>query len=204
MKKLGTFLAVAATALFAFAFTAGAMLEIGQKAPLSDTKMTDVSGKEYSLNDLKKENGLLVVFSCNTCPFVLGWEDQYPELGKLTKKNKIGMMLINSNEAKRGNEDSMTEMKDHYQDAGYNTPYVIDENHKLADAMGAKTTPHVYLFNKNMELVYRGAINDKFENKEKTATKFYLNDAMEQLVKGEKIENPVTTERGCSIKRVKA
>jgi len=166
--------------------------------------MKDISGKSLSLNDAKGENGLLVIFSCNTCPFVLGWEDQYPELGKLSKENKIGMVLVNSNEAKRAGEDSMEEMKKHFETAGYNTPYVIDADHKLADAMGAKTTPHVYLFDKDMTLVYRGAINDKYENKEKTATKFYLNDAIAQLVKGKKIDNPVTTERGCSIKRVKS
>ena len=190
--------------VFSLAFTAGSMLEIGDKAPLTDTKMMDVSGKKYSLNDLKKENGLLVIFSCNTCPFVLGWEDTYPELGKLTSKNDIGMVLVNSNEAKRDNEDSMEAMKEHFESAGYNTPYVIDENHKLADAFGGKTTPHVYLFNEDMELVYRGAINDKYENPDKKATKYYLNNAIEQLANGEKIDTPVTTERGCSIKRVKA
>lgn len=204
MKRLSTLLAVSATALLTFAFTANNMLEIGEKAPLADSKMADVSGKSVSLNDIKQENGLLVIFSCNTCPFVLGWEDQYPELGKLSKKNNIGMVLVNSNEGKRTGDDSMEEMKAHYDDAGYNTPYVIDENHKLADAMGAKTTPHVYLFDKDMKLVYRGAINDKYENKDKMATKFYLNDAIAQLVKGESIDNPVTTERGCSIKRVKS
>ena len=204
MKRLSTLLAVSATALLTFAFTANNMLEIGEKAPLADSKMADVSGKSVSLNDIKQENGLLVIFSCNTCPFVLGWEDQYPELGKLSKKNNIGMVLVNSNEGKRTGDDSMEEMKAHYKDAGYNTPYLIDENHKLADAMGAKTTPHVYLFDKDMKLVYRGAINDKYENKDKMATKFYLNDAIAQLVKGESIDNPVTTERGCSIKRVKS
>ena len=204
MKKLSYLLAIAATAVFAFAFTNNAMLNIGEKAPLADVKMKDVSGKSLSLNNVKGENGLLVIFSCNTCPFVIGWEDQYPELGKLSKKNDIGMVLVNSNEAKRTGDDSMDEMKSHYEDMGYNTPYVIDQNHKLADAMGGKTTPHVYLFDKDMKLVYRGAINDKYENKDKVATKFYLNDAMAQLVKGEKIDNPVTTERGCSIKRVKS
>lgn len=204
MKKLSYILTIAATAVFAFAFTNNDMLSIGEKAPMADVKMKDVSGKSLSLNDIKNENGLLVVFSCNTCPFVLGWEDQYPELGKLTKKNKIGMVLVNSNEAKRTGDDSMEEMKAHYENAKYNTPYVIDGNHKLADAMGAKTTPHVYLFDKDMNLVYRGAINDKYENKEKTATNFYLNDAIGQLVKGKKIDTPLTTERGCSIKRVKS
>lgn len=204
MKVFKHAFVASAIAAFTMAFTAGNMLEVGEKAPLADTKMADVSGKSLSLNDIKQENGLLVIFSCNTCPFVLGWEDTYPELGKLTSDNKIGMVLVNSNEAKRDNEDSMEAMKEHFKSAGYNTPYVIDENHKLADAFGGKTTPHVYLLNGNMELVYRGAINDKFENPDKKATKFYLNDAIEQLANGEKIDTPVTTERGCSIKRVKA
>lgn len=201
MKK--SLVALALSIGMLYSFTTGNMLEIGEKAPLAEIKMQDVSGKNFSLNDLKKENGLLVIFSCNTCPFVLGWENEYPDLGKLTSKNKIGMVLVNSNEGKRKDEDSFEAMKVHYEEAGYNTPYVMDSKHKLADAFGGKTTPHVYLFDAEMKLVYRGAINDKYENKEKKATKLYLEDAIKQLVQGEEIEIPVTIERGCSIKRVK-
>lgn len=204
MKKIGLIVLAFVGIMAAVAFKGNQMLEIGSKAPLADVKMKDVSGKMLSLEDLKKENGLLVIFSCNTCPFVLGWEDQYPELGKLTAKNEIGMVLINSNEGKRKDEDSLEAMKKHFREAGYNTPYVIDGNHNLADAFGAKTTPHVYLFDSNMELVYRGAINDKYENKEATATRFYLNNAIDQLMNGEEITLPATQERGCSIKRIKA
>lgn len=203
MKKLG-FLALALALTATFAFKGNEMLTIGSKAPLADTKMKDVSGKMLSLKNVKKENGLLVIFSCNTCPFVLGWEDNYPELGEMTKANNIGMVLVNSNEAKRTNEDSFEAMKKHYEEAGYNTPYVVDTDHKLADAFGGKTTPHVYLFNSDMELVYRGAINDKYESRTETASKYYLKDAIKQLLSGEKIEQPTTQERGCSIKRVKA
>ncbi len=203
MKKIGL-AAMALVIIATLAFKGEEMLSIGSKAPLTDVKMKNAAGPEMSLADAKKENGLLVVFSCNTCPFVIGWEDTYPELGEMTKKNKIGMVLINSNEAKRDNEDSFEAMKKHYADAGYNTPYLVDKDHILADAFGGKTTPHVYLFNNKMELVYRGAINDKYENKEKKATKTYLNDAINQMVKGEKIATPTTQERGCSIKRVKA
>ncbi len=203
MKKLGL-AALALIIVASVAFKGEEMLSIGSKAPLTDVKMKNVAGADLSLKDAKMENGLLVVFSCNTCPFVIGWEDTYPGLGELTKKNKIGMVLINSNEAKRGDEDSFEAMKEHYKEAGYNTPYLVDTDHKLADAFGGKTTPHVYLFNSKMELVYRGAINDKYENREKEVTKTYLNDAIGQLAKGEKIATPVTQEKGCSIKRVKA
>ncbi len=191
--------------LTGFAPADGEMLEIGQKAPLVTYPMEDVmTGKTLALKDIKRENGLLVIFSCNTCPFVLGWENEYPGLGEITKKNKIGMVLVNSNEAKRSDDDSADEMRKRYKDAGYNTPYVIDKDHKLADAFGGKTTPHVFLFNKNLELVYRGSINNKYEERGSEADKFYLNDALNALVKDQKIEPATTRQIGCSIKRVKA
>lgn len=177
---------------------------LGDKAPLVDLKMTDVSsGDKVSLQDLKQENGLVVIFSCNTCPFVLAWEEEYPVLGKLCAANQLGMVLINSNEAKRKGEDSHSAMKEHYQKAGYNTPYVVDTNNKLADAFGAQTTPHVYLFNSDMELVYRGSINNKFEDRDKTADKFYLEDAIRSLISKKAIDPADTREIGCSIKRTK-
>lgn len=206
MKLLRTTPVLAALVLIVMAFSpAGSGIAIGDKAPLSDLKMKDVaSDKMLSLKDLARENGLLVIFSCNTCPFVLAWEDQYPKLGELSAANKVGMVLVNSNEAKRKDEDSMTAMKEHYGKSSYNTPYVIDADSQLADAFGAKTTPHVYLFNKDMELVYRGSINDKFEDREKTASKFYLENAIRSLAAGRNIDPADTREIGCSIKRVKS
>jgi len=184
------------------AFRPNEILSLGKMAPLVDLAMADIGGDKRTLSDLKKENGLLVVFSCNTCPFVLAWEDQYPALGELTNKYDIGMVLVNSNEKKREGDDSMEEMKKHAAEMNYNTPYIIDANSKLADAFGAKTTPHVFLFDENMKLVYRGSINDKYENKSKEATKHYLKDALGQLYKGEEIVKSDTREIGCSIKRV--
>ncbi len=192
----------------ALLFTTGAfkkdkpMLSLGAKAPMADRAMMDISGKTFSLKDLNQENGLLVIFSCNTCPFVLGWEDQYPVLKEMTDKMNIGMVLVNSNEKKREGDDSMAEMQKHAKEAGYEMPYVIDENNELANAFGARTTPHVYLFNADMELVYRGSINDKYENKSKQAEDEYLQNALKSLAKGAKIDPADTREIGCSIKRV--
>ena len=183
--------------------TTNERLQIGDAAPLTDYKMLDVSGKSFSLADLKGDKGLLVIFSCNTCPFVLGWEDQYPMLGYNAKMSDIGMVLVNSNEAKRSGEDSMAEMKKHYNEGEYNTPYVIDENAKLADAFGANTTPHVFLFDGDMKLVYTGSINDKYEQKSKIATTRWLVDAMMNLADGNAagISPNETKNIGCSIKR---
>lgn len=178
-------------------------LDLGETAPMSKYPMKDISGVNYTLNDLKKENGLLVIFSCNTCPFVIKWEDTYPELGEFARENNVGMVLVNSNEAKRKGDDSYPAMVEHAEEAGYNAPYVIDTQHQLADAFGAKTTPHVFLLDKDMKLVYRGAIDDRYEGRKSEPDNHYLKNAMKALVNGKPIEPAVTRQVGCSIKRVK-
>jgi hypothetical protein len=182
-------------------------LEIGTKSPMTSHKMKDVSGKEFSLNSLKQENGLLVVFSCNTCPFVVGndnmdgWENRYNETYEFCKLYKIGMALVNSNEAKRGRGDSFKDMQQHSKNKMYDSPYLIDKNHLLADAFGASTTPHIFLLNNEQELVYKGAIDDNVKSK-KDVKETWLKNAINSLGKGEKIANPETRNSGCSIKRL--
>ena len=182
-------------------------LKIGAKAPMSSHKMKEVSGKEFSLNSLKQENGLLVIFSCNTCPFVIGndnmdgWENRYNETYEFCKLHKIGMVLINSNEAKRDRGDSFKDMLQHSKNKMYDSPYLIDKNHLLADAFGASTTPHVFLFNNELELVYKGAIDDNVKSK-KDVKETWLKNAVSSLGKGEKIAIPETRNSGCSIKRL--
>ena len=127
-------------------------IEIGTNAPMSELEMKDVSNENVSLSTLKKENGLLVIFSCNSCPFVVGnektegWEGRYNELFDLSQENKIGMVLVNSNEAKRETADSFIRMKERSKKMNYKANYILDKNNKLADAFGASTTPHVCSF----------------------------------------------------------
>ncbi|MDZ7845456.1 MAG: redoxin domain-containing protein [Owenweeksia sp.] len=200
MAGIGLVLALVFTA-----FKGNDMLPIGAEAPMMKYEMQDaLTGERHHLAGLKKENGLLVIFSCNTCPFVLAWEETYPGLGEYTRENNIGMVLVNSNEAKRKGEDSREAMQEHYKQGSYNTPYVIDEGHQLADAFGAKTTPHVFLFNSDMELVYRGSINDKFEERDKKADVFYLDNALKAMLDDAPVNPAETREIGCSIKRVKS
>ena len=203
MKKISTLILGLCFGLVSLAFKGDQpMLAFGASAPMADLKMDDVSGAKYSLQELKKENGLLVIFSCNTCPFVLGWEDQYPRLKAAADEQNIGMVLINSNEKKREGDDSMAEMQAHAKEANYSMPYVIDNNNKLADAFGARTTPHVFMFDGNLKLVYRGSINDKYENRSKEAEDEYLMQAIEALGSGSEISPADTRELGCSIKRI--
>ncbi len=175
-------------------------LEIGSSMPMPDYKMKDVSGKEYSLNDLKKPGGLVVIFSSNQCPFVLAWEKYYNRIYAAAESAGMGMVLVNSNEALRDDEDSYDNMKIKAREQGYKAPYVVDKNHQLADAFGAKTTPHVFIFDSNGKLVYQGAINDNYQGEAKNE---WVLLALRSLATGAPIEVQTTPAKGCSIKRLK-
>lgn len=187
-----------------------AQLAIGTDNPSTETMVKDISGEEFTLGSLAKENGLAVVFSCNTCPFVVGregksegWENRYNDLQAFATKKGVGFVLVNSNEGKRNRDDSFEEMVKHANEVGYkNIKYVVDKNHIIADAYGAKTTPHVFLFNKDNKLVYKGAIDDNVDSKENVEEN-YLTDAITNLVEGKEIFPAETRSIGCSIKRVK-
>ena len=179
-------------------------LKIGDKAPNQNLELKNIDGNNVTLEKLKGEKGLLVIYSCNTCPWVVAWEDRYNEIYKQCANEGIGFVLVNSNEAKRQGADSMYEMKKHAKEEGYfNFAYVVDENHVLADAFGATKTPDVFLFNADLELVYKGAIDDN--SKDKNAVEEpYLMNAVNALSAGKEI-NPATTKAlGCSIKRIKS
>jgi peroxiredoxin len=178
-------------------------LEIGDKAVNTDYKMTDISGKQYSIADVKGENGVLVMFSSNTCPFVIKWEGRYIETKKWADQNKVGMIVLNSNCANRNGVDSMEEMKKHAAAKGYNFPYVIDGGSKIANSFVGQTTPHAFLFDKDMKLVYKGAIDDNHD-KASAVKKHYLKDAISAIASGKKVEIAETKPVGCSIKRAQA
>lgn len=207
MKSL--FFSLAAMAMLVAAPALAQEQAIGEKAPMVTAPMMNIDGQPQTLLNLKGENGLLVIFSCNTCPFVVGngtktegWEGRYNGLAELAESLNIGMVLINSNEAKRDGDDSFTEMKNHAKEAGYTMPYLVDEGSKLANACGARTTPHVFLYNGNLELAYRGSIDDNVNRASEVKEK-YLEMAMNRLAEAKKIKTTETKAVGCSIKRVK-
>ncbi len=195
--------------LFCFltAFSAFSQLKIKDAAPLSDVKMKNVDGTEITLKEAKGEKGLIVIFSCNTCPFVVGtpdfpgWERQYNEIAKLAKENNINVVLVNSNEAKRANADSFEEMQKRAKEQSYSMPYLVDTDSKVANAFGAKTTPHIYFFDSNLNLIYTGSIDNIWDNKRKTDVP-YLKNAIQAVGSGKKIKEDNTAPKGCSIKRV--
>ncbi len=181
-------------------------LKIGKKIPMMNVKMVGIDDQEYSLQGLMEETGLVVVFSCNTCPFVVGndsfegWEKQYNELYKKAKNAGLGFVLINSNEAKRDGDDSLEKMKEHAKEMGYKMNYLVDADSKLADAFGAKTTPHVFVINKLGKLAYKGSIDNSWDSK-RTEDRPYLSEVIEALKNSTELRDEMTQPRGCSIKR---
>ena len=203
MKKGFIFFVLLVACGFLLSFintSAGNELGLNAPMPMADEKMKDVSGKEVSLNTSKTAKGILVIFSCNTCPYVKLSETRIKELSDECSKQGIGCIIINSNEAQRGDEDSFDAMVKYAAAQKLTCPYVVDTNSKLADAFGAAKTPQCFLFN-NKGLIYKGSIDDNV--KDPAAVKeHYLKDAINALAKNEIPKMQETKSIGCTIKRV--
>ena len=176
------------------------LLPIGADMPMQDHKMLDVSGKELSIKDAVKGNGVLVMFSCNTCPYVIKNEERISNLSDFTTKLDFGMIVLNSNEAYRDGEDSYKSMQEFALEKKLNCFYVVDKDYQVADAYGANRTPECFLFDKNMKLVYHGAIDDNATDAA-AVKRNHLIEAMTEISQGKTVSIPETKSVGCSIKR---
>jgi len=176
-------------------------LPIGASLPKSDIKMKDVTGKEVSFQDAKKQNGLLVMFSCNTCPYVIRNQSRTREICQYAAEKEIGVMVLNSNEGSRDGDDSFDEMKAYAKDQHYNWYYVVDRDNVMADAFGANRTPECFLFDKSGKLVYHGAIDDNPGDNMNVKRK-HLQQAMEEMLAGKEVSIKTSRSVGCGIKRI--
>ncbi len=199
MKKIFLLCSLAAFALVSFAPMPE--LPIGAAMPLADVKMKDVSGKEVSLKDAVRKNGILVMFSCNTCPYVKKNQQRTRDIAAHALKNDVGVILVNSNAGARNGDDSFDAMKQYAKDQNYNWYYVVDDANKLADAFGATRTPENFLFNKDGKLVYHGAIDDNPDEASVQRKHLYL--AMDEMLGGKSVSVTKTRSVGCGIKRVR-
>jgi len=198
MKKL-LFSALVGAGLLSFITISE--LPIGADMPKADVKMKDISGKEISLKDAIGKNGLLVMFSCNTCPVVVNNQERTKEICKYALENNMGVILINSNEAQRDAEDSYEAMKEYAKEQGYKWHYTVDQSSALADAFGARRTPENFLFNAAGKLVYHGAIDDN-PSDAGSVKRRHLKEAITELVSGKDITVKTSRSVGCGIKRL--
>ena len=200
MKKI-LFGFIAVASLATLAFTYGDPLQIGSTMPKADLKMQDISGKNIAMKDARKENGVLVMFSCNTCPYVVKNQERTVAISKFATENKVGVIILNSNEALRGDDDSYAAMQTYAKDQGYQWNYVVDKNHEVADAFGANRTPECFLFDKNLKLVYHGAIDNSPQD-EAAITRLHLKEAINEMVGGKEVTVKESRSVGCTIKRM--
>ncbi|HET9825321.1 MAG TPA: thioredoxin family protein [Chitinophagaceae bacterium] len=176
-------------------------LPIGAPLPNPDKKMKDITGKEISLKDAMNKNGLLVMFSCNTCPIVHKYQSRTIQVCRYARDTQIGVILLNSNEGYRNDGDSFDDMKNYAKEQSYDWPYVVDNNSVMADAFGATRTPECFLFTAAGKLVYHGAIDDN-PNGPGEVTRKHLIIAMDEMIAGKDISVKKTRSVGCSIKRL--
>jgi len=176
------------------------VLPIGSDLPKADVKMKDVKGSMVTMKEAKKKNGLLVMFSCNTCPFVIRNQERTKAICKYAMMNDIGVILINSNETQRSDDDSFEAMKNYAKDQGYDWYYVVDKDNIVADEFGANRTPECFLFNKDLKLSYHGAIDDSPGDSE-SVTRQHLKQAINELISGKEVSVKESRSVGCSIKR---
>ncbi len=174
-------------------------LAIGTTLPHATTKLKSIDGKEVSIKDAVQKNGVLVMFSCNTCPVVGKYQKRTLEAIKFAKQKGFGVIILNSNEALREEGDSYSAMQQYAKAQGYDVPYVVDENSQLADAFGAMRTPEIFLFNAKNELVYHGAIDDNQDASQ--VQRKHLFEAMTETANGKSVTVNNTRSVGCSIKR---
>jgi peroxiredoxin len=182
------FLALSMVALCAPAYAAE--LPIGAKAP-EFKSLPGVDGKTYSLADMKDAKVVVVCFTCNICPVAVAYEDRFVEFSKKYAGKGVKFVAINAN---RKTED-LSAMKARAEEKGFNFPYVYDKTGKLATEYGARVTPHVYVLDQDRNVSYVGA----FDSDQKNPSKHYVEDAVDALLHGKKVEFTNSKAFGCGI-----
>lgn len=174
--------------------------EIGDAA--TDFKLKNVDGKIISLADYKDVKGYIVIFSCNTCPYVVAYEDRMIELHHTYSKKGFPVIAINPNDPELSPGDSFEKMQERAKEKKFPFAYLFDEKQEVFPQYGATRTPHVYLLEKTNEgniVRYIGAIDDNFKDATAVQERF-LENAIDAILKNEEIPVKTTRAIGCTIK----
>ncbi len=174
-----------------------ANLKPGDKA--ISFSLPGVDDKTHALADYADKEAVVVIFSCNHCPYVRAWEDRMIQIQADYADKGVQLIAINSNDPRKYPEDSFPRMKERAREKGFNFPYLYDETQEVARSYGAERTPEVFLFDKNRVLRYHGAIDDNYENPD-AVKNHYLRDALDAVLAGQDPPIAETPPVGCTIK----
>ncbi len=172
-------------------------MKLGDPAP--DFKLKGTDGRDHSRSDFKDAKALVVVFSCNHCPYVVAYEDRIIAVQADYKDRGVSFAVINSNDDVNYPEDSFEKMVLRAKQKGFNFPYLRDETQATARAYAATHTPHLFVFDASRRLAYTGKIDDNWERPQ-DVTRRFLRDALDDLVSGKSPRVAETHAIGCTIK----
>ena len=168
----------------------------------TDFELENIDGKMVSLSDYKDAKGFIVIFTCNTCPYAVAYEDRIIELDKkyADKGYPVIAIMPNNTDVKPG--DKMEAMQARAKAKGFTFPYLMDKGQKIYPQYGATKTPHVYVLERTKrgnEVKYIGAIDDNYQDASMVNTK-YVEEAVDALLDGKEVPTTETRAVGCSIK----
>lgn len=172
-------------------------LQLGQSAPDFNLPATD--NKSYSLDSFKESKGLVIFFTCNHCPYVIGSNENTRKLAEKFKAQGITFVGINSNSPNTYEEDSYEHMVSLMQKEHYPWTYLHDEGQKVAEKYGALKTPHFFFFDNERKLIYTGRAIDTPRDHTKSQT-HELQDAIVEFLEHKPISKPLTNPVGCNVK----
>ncbi|MGC8803385.1 MAG: thioredoxin family protein [Bacteroidales bacterium] len=189
------------TSLILASLSTFAQLKVGDIAPSFHLK--NVDGKMVSLDDYRSQKGVILIFTCNHCPYAIAYEDRIIALDKKYRPKGFPVVAINPNDVSIVPEDSYENMQIRAKEKGFTFPYLYDATQATANAYGAERTPHVFLIKKSgnkFVVAYIGAIDDNYKDATAVKTR-YVEQAIEAIEAG-KEPNPSTTKAiGCTVKR---
>jgi peroxiredoxin len=172
-------------------------LELGKQAPEFVLPATD--GKKYALEDFEDAEGLVVFFTCNHCPYVIGSDEVTRATAEKFKDKGVRFVAINSNSKNTYADDDFVHMVGRMEEFHFPWVYLHDETQQVARAYGALRTPHFFVFDKERKLVYTGRGVDS----PRDTSKMTVNDlerALDELTSGRPVSVPVTNPIGCNVK----
>ncbi len=179
--------------------TSSTMLPLGTKAP--DFNLLDtVSGDSVNLYESKGLKGTLIMFICNHCPFVKHINNEISKLGKYYISKGINLLAISSNDAKNYPQDSPDKMRENAIEQDFIFPYLYDVSQGVAKKYEAACTPDFFLFNDDLELVYRGQLDDSRPGNNIPVTGKDLRNALDALLSNSPISKDQKPSIGCNIK----
>jgi len=172
-------------------------LKIGSIAP--DFNLEGVDGKKYSLSSFADKKALIIIFSCNHCPYVQAYEGRIKQIQEDYKNQRVTVVAINSNDDVNYPDDSFENMKKRASEQKFNFLYLRDEDQSVARSYDATHTPEIFLFDKEQKLTFHGKIDDNWQEPKKVQNQ-YLKNALDELLTGKEISVPETFTIGCTIK----